>query len=176
MFRKPHHAAVARAVVLVTAFIAADVAAAEQKGVALFPLIVAKGTNPQIAAALDAALRAAAEDATGITILDGDALEAKLRSKPARVVNKCERRRRFAACFARVAAKLGVDDLLLARTATKDGTTRLMVLAIKPTNYVARCVTQFALILGSKARRALASSKLREAVSLISGRPPSVGF
>lgn len=116
--------------------VAAGADAAAKKRVGVFPLIVARGGNARTAAAVQEALADGIDRAAGLEILWGKVLRNALQMKPRKAVSRCERRRRFAACFAELATKIGVDALLLARLAPSDQGSKLVVIAITPSRAV----------------------------------------
>lgn len=103
-------------------------AANTERLVAVFPLVVEGPVAPELVETIETALTERAPQGAGLRILRGDELRSRLKKNPRRAVNRCQRRRVAVTCFARLAAKLGVKELLVGRAkATDDGAVVLLL-------------------------------------------------
>jgi hypothetical protein len=105
-------------------------AAKAKRLVAVFPLVVEGSIAPELIETIETALTERAPVDSGLRILRGNELRKRLKKNPRRAVNRCQRRRVAVTCFARLAQKLGADELLVGRAKATDAGATVLLLAV----------------------------------------------
>lgn len=106
--------------------------AEEDRRVAIFPLIVSGAVDSRLVFEVQQRLFAGIEGSDVIPVHTSE-LRILLQSRPRSAIARCERRRVFSDCVARLAAKINVNEVIVGRaTAIEKGGTKILLVVIKP--------------------------------------------